>query len=385
MTVSFRPGVGLSFRPVVDTGFLFDISAIVGYDDHASSSEPMTINDTSINRITSDYSDPYYDIQIRGDDSGVLLSALDATGSLNNNRRLSRVTNGTCRVKASSFVKSAIVTCDMTRINGNVYDELVNYVSGSLARHIVDSMTAMIGSKTASAKPIFSVQDHVTPTYPRNAACWTASLDLTAISPWNSRGSNYRAGTAITPRHTIQAAHYPLAVSDTIRFVAMDNTVVTRTISAVQSNPTTDIQVALLDSDLPASITPMQFAPSNLYDYLPSLESFPVPVLATDYEEKAFVKETCPTCWVNTSTAGFFRTSLTDPFSRLVEAIIPGDSGNPVCLVVGGVPVLISHWMGVDTGRLYHKLLTEIAAALTTLGGGYSLSTIDLSSFTNYS
>lgn len=385
MTVAFLPGTGLSFRPATDADFVYKMAAIVDYDDHSATTESVVVDDANVNRVTSDYSDPYYDIQLRGDSSGVTLSVLDATGVLDNNRRLTRVSNGTCRVKADSFLKTSIVTCDMTRINGNVYDELVNYVSGSLARHIVDSMTALIGDKTSTAKPVYSVQDHVTPTYTRNANCWAASLNLTAISPWNSRGSNTRAGVAITPRHTIQADHYPLAVSDTIRFIAADNTVVTRTVSAVQSIGRTDIQIALLDSDLPASITPMKFAPANLYDYLPSLESFSVPFMATDYEEKIFVKENCSTCWSDASLYGSFRTSKTDPFNRMAEAIIGGDSGNPVCMVVNGEPVVLAHWYGVDYGPLYHQFLSSgIAPALSLLGGGHSLSTVDLSGFTSY-
>lgn len=380
---AFIPGAGRAFRPATDDDFIYQLAAIVGYDDFNGSTASVTVKDANITRTTSDYSDPYYDIQIRGDDSGVVLTVLDATGELTG-RRLDRVSNGNCRVQSDSFLKRAILNCDMTRINGNVYDELSSYVTGSLARQIYDSMIALVGSKTAESKPIFSLQNHTTPTYVRNTDCWAYPVNLTGISPWNSRGANTRAGTAITPRHTIQAAHYPLVVSDTIRFVAADNTVVTRTVSGVQSIANSDIQIALLDSDLPASITPLKFAPANLYSYLPSLELFTIPVFATDYEEKIFIKETCPTCWDNAIKSGTFRDALTEPFSRLAESIISGDSGNPVCMIVNNAPVIISHWLGPSTGPLYHTWLTEIASALTTLGGGHTLSTVDLSAFPTY-
>lgn len=384
MTISFLPGNGLAFRPATDADFVFKLAALVGYVDHAATAGVVTVNDAAINRITSDYSDPYYDMQIRGESTGVDLTTLDGTGVLDENNRLNRVSDGNCRVRASSFLKTTIINCDMTRLNFNVHDELNNYVSGSLARHITDTMTVLVGDKTASSKPIFSVQDHSVGTYTRNTDCWAHTIDLTAISPWNSRGANTRAGTAITPRHTLHAAHYPVAVSDTIRFVTADNLVVTRTVAGAQSIAGSDIQIALLDSDLPASITPVKLAPANLYDYLPSLEQFTVPVFATDKEEKIFVKETCSSCWSNTSKFGVFRTVLTEPFSRLAESIVVGDSGNPVCLLINNSPVLVSHWYGVDSGPLHHEWLTEIASALTTLGGGHSLSTVDLSSFPTY-
>lgn len=381
---TFTPGNGLSFQPVDQAKFSYSLTVNVGYDDFDASTVVMLVDDTNLTRITSDYSDPYYDIEIHGDATGVALSALDATGTLNGSR-LDRVSNGNCRVKANSFAKIAIADCDMTRINGNVYDEFISYEAGSLAQHLVASITALVGSKTSSAKPIYSTQNHAAATYVRNSACWAASINLTAFSPWNSREANYRAGVAITPRHTIQAAHYPLAVSDTIRFITTGNAVVTRTVSGINSISGSDIQIALLDSDLPASITPISFAPENLYDYLPSLQTFSVPMLATDYEEKAFIKENFPAYWSNASHFATFRNSPTDPFSRMTEAIISGDSGNPVCMVINGSPVIISHWLGIDYGPLYHTFLTEIAAALTSLGGGHSLSTVNLSSFTDYS
>lgn len=378
------PGDGPTFRPVYDTDFTYRISAVVDYNDVGAASTDMVVNDAAITRIVSAYSDPYYDFIVSGNAPGLTLTALDATGVFVGNR-LTRVSNGTCRVRASTWLKSEIFTCNMTRINDNQYDILRYYESGSLARHMVDLFATLIGSKTSTSKPIYSTQNHTSPSYTRNIDCWAYPINATAISPWNSRGSNTRAGTAISPRHIILAEHYPLAINDTIRFITSDNVVITRTISNVQQVANYDLQIAVLDADLPGTITPLKVPPANVLNYLPSIALFPIPLLATDQEEKALTKETWPTNWNSYGIKyGAFQNASTDPTSRMTETIIGGDSGNPVCMLINGEAVLISDWFGPYLGLFYPTLISEINSAITTLGGGHTLSTVDLSSFTSY-
>jgi hypothetical protein len=245
-------------------------------------------------------------------------------------------------------------------------------------RHAVDSRLS--GAEAA----IFDTQDHATPSYTRNTDCWAADIDLTPISPWNSGHAELRAGTLVSPRHIIFANHYPIDVSATVRFVAADNTVANRTMTARQRVGTTDIMVGVLSSDVPASIGFAKVLPSDWTDYLPSL-GYDVPVLVTDQQEKALVFDWAA-CDASDGDEGL---QLRTPFdaTRLGfrEAIVDGDSGNPVCLIVDDELVLLSTlYTNQPAGPCIHDNATDINAAMTSLGGGYSLTEADLSGFTDY-
>lgn len=386
MTI-FRDGVGQTFRPPTKYEFDFQLQPIVGYINNDGSVVNSVVADAQIRTITAAYSDPYYDIGIQGTSDDVAISLLDATGSLSGSR-VSRVSNGTCRVLARHPFLGRLATLDMNRINDNVYDELHGYVTGSLAAHISDQTSALISGKTAADMPIFSVQDHTTPIYTRNLTCWAAPLNLTAISPWNSLGGAYRAGVAITPRHTLHAKHFGMTNGTVLRFIAADNSVISRTVSNVYNIPEAvtygrDVQIALLDSDLPASITPVKFLPANAFDYLPSWHNWKIPLLFTNQFERmacgvanigSYASIDWVAMWVTTEA----------PYATMYERVITLDSGSPAFVVINGALTLVCHWTFAGQGACHHLMLTEIATALTTLGGGHSLSTVDLSGFTSY-
>ncbi len=383
----FGNGDGYIFRPPTIHEFDFRIESTVGYVDTASSSTIETDDDANIETVTADYSDPYYDLTVNGDSEGVVLSALDATGSLAGNR-LSRVSDGMCRVLARHPLLSKTISLNMTRISENTYSVLTGYVSGSLARHIDDQIKALIGVKTAADMPIYSVQNHSTPTYTRNTSCWMGAVDLTAISPWNSLGAQYRAGVAISPRHTLHAKHFPVQVGTVLRFVTNGNVVVTRTIDSVanlaeSANYQRDVQIAKLDSDLPETITPVKFLPANAYDYLPTWKTWKIPVVySNQFERMACALANAFTvspvdyvgAWVTTES----------PYATMYERVITLDSGSPAFFVINGTLVLICHWTFAGQGAAHHQMLTEIAAAITSLGGEHSLQTADLDEFPSY-
>lgn len=382
----FLVGDGLHFRPPTAEEFDFIIDVRPGFVDTDGSETPATVGDASVNNIVTDYSDPYYDLTVVGA-RRVKLAVLDATGSLSG-RRLSRVSNGSCRVTASHPLLSRMVTLDMTRIDGNEYQSFVEHVSGSLARSVVDGIRAMAAGKPSSTKPIYSTQNHAATIYARNPACWAAAIDLTCASPWNSLGGITRAGTAISPRHTLHAAHYPVNIGTNIRFVTLDNVVVNRTVTAVENVPVgiADTQVALLNADLPETITPAKFLPSDAYDYLPTIQQWSVPLLGLDASENAMLFDSYMGAWAYPSRIAAERSA---EWSPLTELIVGGDSGNPVFMVINGEAVVVSHWSSnpldiYAVGPAYHRLLTEIEAVMTSLGGGYSPQTFDLSVFTNY-
>jgi hypothetical protein len=310
------------------------------------------------------------------------IATVDSVGNL------TRVSDGTARIVARTALRKKLVSVPVSRQTATTV-VFNGYVTGSLARNCGDAVDTRIAGKTAAtAKPIFSTANHDAGTYVRNTNCWAANLDLTCVSPWNSAGGISYAGTAISSRHIIFARHFQIPTNATIRFITTDNQVVTRTMTAKQSlsgsDATTDLTIGLLDSALPASITPAKVLPANTPDYLPSIgRVYAIPALAIDREENALI--TC--LYQLTGDMARFQSPSNATRVGYYEPLISGDSGNPAFLIIDNEPVLITTWTfgGAGGGPRIHALHTEINAAMTTLGGGQQLSVKSLSAFTDYS
>jgi hypothetical protein len=273
---------------------------------------------------------------------------------------------------------------------GATVDVFLEFEEGSVARdasEAVDSRIATAHDPTTNLR-IFTTQNHTSQIYTRNPNVWCADLDLTCISPWNSSGGAQRAVTLISPRHVIMAAHYEAAVGATVRFVTMDGTVVNRTMTARMRHPDyvphyPDLTIGLLDSDVPAGITFAKILPDDWANYLPSLASGAarIPTIGLDQEEKATVQDTS----VMGNGAGF-RQPLEIPRMALYESKITGDSGNPAFMVIDGQLVLLTVWTyggaGGGTGVTAHR--TALDSVMSSLGGGYNLTPINLETFNSY-
>lgn len=208
-------------------------------------------------------------------------------------------------------------------------------------------------NNSAAAMPIFSTLDHVNRVFVRNPDCWASDLDLTCISPSNFSYNNLHAGTLITPRHAILAAHFKLATGDSIYFVTNENETIRRKIIGYKVNTQfspiqfPDIEIVTLDSDIPSTIKPCVFLPSNYATYL-SNNGRGIPILNSDQEKKALVSQ-LQTFNSLTSINGnpsimmlTEQTCSTAPRLALHEAVISGDSGNPRFIILRGQLVLLS-------------------------------------------
>ncbi|MGF1484410.1 MAG: hypothetical protein ACFBZ8_08595, partial [Opitutales bacterium] len=171
----------------------------------------------------------------------------------------------------------------------------VDIIPGSLAEHIIQQVNSRLSAAAPpeQSKPVFTSYtdaDHaaVPLVYTRNPDCWAADLDLTGISPWNSHvgGVPYRrGGTLISPRHIIFANHFPIANDTQLAFVTANNQTIFRTLTASRQVLDTDIQIGLLDSDVPSSITYYKVLPP---DFAQKLWAFTdIPIIGFDQEEKA--------------------------------------------------------------------------------------------------
>lgn len=347
----------------------------------------QTVNDavyTTYNPATIDHE---WDIQLAETVQGTLddytLESLDTDVAIvDQYGRVTRVSDGTARILCHTRLLNRRVDVAVSREGGTTTQQFKEFATGSLAKECTDAVDSRIAGVTPStAKSIYTTQNHGSGIYTRNASCWCADLDLTCISPWNSTGANKRAGTLITPRHVLFAWHYQIGAGATIRFVQSDNTVVTRTVSSVQSvsgaGLDKDITIGRLDSDVSAGISYAKLLPANYASYLPGLSNG-IPCLGLDQEEKALVCE-----WVSTTSC---RYPSTADRQALNESLISGDSGNPLFAIIGGELVLLTVWTygGAGSGTELAANITAINDTITSLGGGGSVTTVNLSSYPSY-
>ena len=259
----------------------------------------------------------------------------------------------------------------------------------------------LVGKYPATALPIFLNYTSTNAMY-RNPNCWAVDLDLTCASPWNSYSTTRRAGTLISPRHVLLAAHYDQTPTNTtiFTFVDMHNNVVTRTLKDKQKHrdysdaglvPFPDLTVGLLDSDVPANqISFAKVLPDNYADYI--RDGRGVPCIRFDRNERAMVGNVT----YAVSPAGGSTFAAVPPEGTLRKEFYGnnldiGDSGNPMFIIIDGYPVLLTVWTSNQAGgsgtsvTAFKDDINDLMAELDGRNGNfttYRLEEIDLSGFT---
>lgn len=312
------------------------------------------------------------------------IATVDSSG------RVTRVSDGTAKIVVDTPALKQLLNVSVSLPTAGVITTYPSYANGTLGKNVSDDIDDRITNVTSSNaetyKPIFSTQDHTNSIYVRNTSSWVYGLDLTAISPWNSNGGVRKAGTLISPRHIIFANHYTIANGSKIRFITQDNVVVERTlVNSIQVGSPSDVQVGVLDSDVSDTISFAKFLPDGWQNYIPGIPYLPIPIFYTDQEEKALVNQ-WP--WIQAgAVVSFSYPQSTSPSRKaLSEQVISGDSGNPAFLIINNQLVILTAWQvagaGAGPSHTYYK--SQINAAMTSLGGGYQLTTVDLSGFSSY-
>lgn len=305
---------------------------------------------------------------------------------------ITRLTEGTACVHLAGLVTIGL-NIDLTNKTAPGTEPGTNFapVAGSLAAHCSNEIDSRItGAMTmATHGKIFTSQNHATASYVRNSSVWCSDIDLTCISPWNSNLAAKKAGTLVTPRHILGAAHYQYPLGTVVRFVAMDNTVHDRAVVGVARHPSytryyPDLTIYALDSDLPAAITPCAVMPADWNTYLvKNFENRP-PALGLDQEEKALI--------IDFNTLGSFRTPTASDRLIFHESKIAGDSGNPAFIVVSGELVLVTVWTygGAGSGTPVASFISDLNAMIVTSDAqagsstGYTVTPADFSTFPAY-
>lgn len=382
-----------------DAGVRYDVRAVpldTLVDSAASSSE--AIDDMVVTRHTTATVDRTGRVVVVGiAEAPTLESLTPAIATVNADGFVTRVSDGLARIRVTlgNFQGEVLVNC--RRVAPTTSDVFSAWAEDSLGESLAAAIdTRLEGESAATALPIFTTQNHGAQTYVRNTACWAADLaaKLTCCSPWNSRGGTTRAGTAITAQHILNAAHYELALGDTVRFVTAGNAVVDRTITGKARHPSyqpyyPDLTVYTLNEALPETITPCKVLPANWGDYLIRVLEGRPPALCLDQEEKALVAD------VFSLSGNYASFSTPTDAQRLAfyENKIAGDSGNPAFFIIDGELALLTVWTygGAGSGTFITPQISAINAMIATadaqagVSTGLEVSPADLSAFTDFS
>ena len=377
---SIKHGTGLTIRGPNSSDIDFTLSA-EEFDIvlTAPSSSVVTIDDYDFNSSSTGSKENGFNLSVDGDvpfNWEIELSSSDESVAVITNGKVVRVADGQATIIARTPWLSRSAVVDMLRETNVTVNDPIGYTSGSLGKDIFDGTETAAGSGT---KPIFSSINHSTSAYVRNASNWVGA-NWTGRPVWNEVRAGLANGALISPRHLLAAKHLP--PGGDVRFVLNDNTVVTRTINATSDVSGTDIRICRLDSDVPSTVAHYKVLPANWRNYLITLDC---PAILTDRDQNALARE-----WTSITSSRFLTSTYSmSPLNTLSENIVGGDSGSAAFLLVGGNLVLSGANYLAGGGLASHDFvsdyITQINAAMTTLGGGYQLETVDLSGFTDFS
>lgn len=318
----------------------------------------------------------------------VLSSSDESVFTIDQGGTVTRVSDGTAQVIAATEFRKKVLALTITSFgSARVLQSSGEPASGSLRKAVEEAIYNDIQGVTASdsTKKIFNGNAF-------NANCWASAIDWTALR----QQANSRGAVAITPRHIIGVEHYK--PTGTFRCIASDGAVITRTVTHganvgppnSSDNYVTDLYIGFLDSELPETVSPVKVAPANIADYLPTLAARDVPLIGTDQEKKA----TLMAISFFSSTRTVFRKLLNNSHRQsFYEPKITGDSGSPAFLWDGNQLILLTSYSfgGAGSGPPIHALHTQINAAIASadtsagISTGYTLTSADLSGYTNYS
>lgn len=194
-----------------------------------------------------------------------------------------RVANGSAWVKVTNGRFSQRFQVTMSRVDPGSFEELVEWVDGSLEGYSSDTIFARVDGVTASnaTRALFdgAVRNE-------DLFCADYAQALTAVAQTSSTYGSHIGMTAITPRHVAGCSHAIHPNGSTLTWREVDGTAVSRTILSSYTVPWSgglnpDMQIYVLSSDLPEGIMPMLVPPPDFTDYVRNYQ-LGVPLLFVD-------------------------------------------------------------------------------------------------------
>ena len=195
----------------------------------------------------------------------------------------------------------------------------------------------------------------------RNAVSWVRAFNWTGVAAGINGLGGVGGGTLITRKHVLFAQHvpYPERPFD-IFFTNKDSRTFSYKVTAIQQVAGTDIAIGTLDRDADPSLNVYRVLPDNWLQYIANktetLTTFGItfketkttlPILYVDSEKKV---STADLTEVRMNKATVTPPSF-EPARAWTEALVVGDSGNPIFVMLGSELVLLGAWYtGTDAG-----------------------------------
>lgn len=279
----------------------------------------------------------------------------------------------------------------------------------SLRKHLADFIDSkLVGTNPSTQTLAYNNWQDNGSSFTRNNSCWLNSSFLMCIPSWNTTTQRAANGALVSPRNVVYATHYRPNVGATVKFVRPDNTVFETTIESmmavdidlnqygINSIYSTDVTIAKLAADVPSPFTFARIMPTNWLDYMPNLGYSQPKVPVFNIEQfrrcRVFDLGTVTVRPIN-SYIGLINLAKSTTAQRLnyhYDALA-GDSGGAIMTTVNNTPVVLTTLKsgfgtgaGAGAGPNLTDYKNEINAAMTSLGGGYQLTEIDLTSFPVY-
>jgi hypothetical protein len=228
----------------------------------------------------------------------------------------------------------------------------------------------------------------------RNPDFWLKDVDFTCCA---ANLISYNS-TLISPRHLIWSAHAGTART-AVSFVTNDNQVITRNVVNEIYHPYfqpyfPDIGVSILDADVPDTIKFAKVLPKNWPTYFPitvgdyglntvgrvGAIGFTQDRYATARDWRYVVRNNITIPNVPNPYSLSFSAPIGALKNSLYQDVRGGDSSSPAFIIINNEPVLLTTWTygGGGAGTSIAEQADYINAMMTTLGGGYQLTTVDL-------
>lgn len=320
-----------------------------------------------------------------------------------------------CYIKGNKLFNNRVLR--KNSIDKNV---ITSHINISTTNRLIGKDPSVSMNVYSSQNPYGGVND--AGTWVRNPNCWINGVsNISCFSPAQRSGANWwqRGGTLITRKHALFAKHFVTSIlpngGTPLIFVDENNNAISRNIIQYAYD-TTDIAIALLDSEVPSNIKIAKVLPVNFIDYvhvLPYWQNTPIDIMGfafrdsflysvcLDQEEKALVK-----LWIGSDKGGpaddlsgganFHRGGIIyvgaspypNPLASPVlnnlgswdERIIVGDSGNPAFIIIDNELVVLTTWQSINVGPFISGRYNKVNNLIESLspGQGYSLTPVDL-------
>jgi hypothetical protein len=383
-------------------------------------SSTRTTNDTIWIDHVSSTVDHEFDITLNENVVGSLDSAIieNVTPSIisfdSTSNKATRIADGIAQINVHTEWVSKGVKFNVHRDLSTTAVEFSGFASGSLAKHIADTIDAKLTGTPSSRVAQYNGDPAVFGNFTRNTNRWTLGWDLSCLSPWNSYSDagqpnistgNMMAGTLVSPIHVIFNSHFIPVVggaygSRYIWFVAEDGEVIRKTAvdTILWDDPNvSDIAMLVLDSPLPSKFKPAKVLPTDFLNKLKFAAPGSNAASGGNYDARIPVITTNQDQWCQISELNFYSTSIRQPVSltwpssalRLqwyLRGIRTNDSSHPAFVIINGETVLLGTWRyggpGAFTNLANQTNHDMINSAM--LSSGYQLTTVDLSGFPSY-